>query len=61
VLDPLKAAEAGQADLVTAYREGPAASIAEKLIARIREAYPALDVETYSGGQPHYPLLLSIE
>jgi dihydroxyacetone kinase-like predicted kinase len=62
VLDLLKAAEAGQADLVTAYigKDLPA-SIAEKLIARIREAYPALDVETYSGGQPHYPLLLSIE
>jgi len=62
LLDLLQAGGAAQADLVTAYigTDLPA-SIAEQLIARIREAYPSLQVETYSGGQPHYPLLLSIE
>ncbi|MBF8256410.1 MAG: hypothetical protein HW375_1317 [Anaerolineales bacterium] len=62
LLDLLEAGGAAQADLVTAYigKDLPA-SIAEQLIARIREAYPSLQVESYSGGQPHYPLLLSIE
>jgi hypothetical protein len=62
LLDLLEAGGAAQAELVTAYigKDLPA-SIAEQLIARIREAYPSLQVESYSGGQPHYPLLLSIE
>jgi hypothetical protein len=62
LLDLLQAGGAGQADLVTAYigKDLPS-SIAEKLIARIRETYPSLEVESHSGGQPHYPLLLSIE
>jgi hypothetical protein len=62
LLDLLQAGGAAQAELVTAYigKDLPA-SIAEQLIARIREAYPSLQVESYSGGQPHYPLLLSIE
>jgi DAK2 domain fusion protein YloV len=62
LLDLLEAGGAAQADLVTVYigKELPA-SIAEQVIARIREAYPSLQVESYSGGQPHYPLLLSIE
>jgi len=34
---------------------------AGQLVARIREAYPSLEVETHYGGQSHYPLLLSIE
>src|SRR3990172_8676183 len=62
LLDLLEAGGAAQADLVTVYigKDLPA-SIAEQVIARIREAYPSLQVESYSGGQPHYPLLLSIE
>jgi hypothetical protein len=62
LLDLLQAGGADQAELVTAYvgKDLPS-SIAEQLVARIRESYPALEVETHFGGQPHYPLLLSIE
>jgi DAK2 domain fusion protein YloV len=62
LLELLQAGGAAQADLVTAYigKDLPE-SIADQVIARIRETYPSLEVESYSGGQPHYPLLLSIE
>jgi dihydroxyacetone kinase-like predicted kinase len=61
-LQLLKIGGAEQADLVTAYTgiDLPA-SIAEQLMARIRETFPALELESHRGGQPHYPLLLSIE
>jgi DAK2 domain fusion protein YloV len=62
VLQLLKIGGAEQADLVTAYTGTDLpASIAEQLMARIRETFPALELETHQGGQPHYPLLLSIE
>jgi hypothetical protein len=62
LLELLKTGGAEQADLVTVYigKDLPA-SIAEQLLTRIRETYPSLEVEAHSGGQPHYPLLLSIE
>jgi dihydroxyacetone kinase-like predicted kinase len=58
----LEAGGAGQASLVTMYfgKDLPR-SIAEQLTAGVRAAYPALEVEAHNGGQPHYPLLLSIE
>lgn len=62
LLELLVVGGADQADLVTAYigQELPA-SIAGQLIARMRETYPSLEIEVHRGGQPHYPLLLSIE
>ena len=36
-------------------------SEAENLAAQVREAFPALTVELYDGGQPLYPLLVSVE
>jgi DAK2 domain fusion protein YloV len=62
LFDLLQVGGAAEADLLTAYigKDLPA-SIAEQLVGRIREAYPSLEVEVHSGGQPHYPLLLSIE
>ena len=27
----------------------------------VRATHPLTDVETHDGGQPHYPLLLSVE
>jgi len=62
LLGLLQVGGASQAALVTAYigRDLPS-SIADQLMTRIREAYPSLEVEAYFGGQPHYPLLLSIE
>ena len=62
LLGLLEAAEAKKAELVTAFtgKDLPA-SLAAQLAARIRQVYPSLEVETHYGGQPHYPLLLSIE
>jgi hypothetical protein len=62
MLDLLRIGGADGADLVAAYigKDLPA-SLADQLIGRIRETFPALEVESHRGGQPHYPLLLSIE
>jgi dihydroxyacetone kinase-like predicted kinase len=62
LLGLLKLGGAQTADLVTVYigKDLPA-SIADQLTERIREAFPSLEVESHRGGQPHYPLLLSIE
>jgi DAK2 domain fusion protein YloV len=40
---------------------GPDAPELEQLLARVREQHPALELEVKTGGQPHYPLLLSAE
>ena len=58
----LEAAGAADAELITAYAgQDLPASIADQLIARLRQTYPSLEIESHYGGQPHYPLLLSIE
>ena len=58
----LESAQAGGAELITAYygAELPPAE-ANRLADRIREAYPQQEVEVHNGGQPYYPLILSIE
>ncbi len=62
LLSLLEAAGAADAELITAYTgQDLPASIADQLVTRIRQAYPALEIESHYGGQPHYPLLLSIE
>jgi DAK2 domain fusion protein YloV len=40
---------------------GPDAPELEQLLARVREQHPALELEVKTGGQPHYPLLLSAD
>jgi dihydroxyacetone kinase-like predicted kinase len=58
----LEAAGAADAELITAYAgQDLPASIADQLIGRLRQTYPSLEIESHYGGQPHYPLLLSIE
>ena len=49
-------------ELVTVYR-GEQASDAElaKLESEIRSSYPSLEVEVQTGGQHHYPFILSVE
>jgi DAK2 domain fusion protein YloV len=61
-IELLRIADGGHADLVTAYigKDLPT-SIADQLMGRIRQAFPALELESHRGGQPHYPLILSIE
>jgi dihydroxyacetone kinase-like predicted kinase len=33
----------------------------ERLAEQVERAHPAVEVVQYSGGQPHYPLLLGVE
>ncbi len=50
------------ASLLTVYAgEDVRAEDAEALVTRLRERYPALEIELVQGGQPHYPYMLSLE
>jgi dihydroxyacetone kinase-like predicted kinase len=49
-------------ELVTIYRGMQATdSEAERLTESIRGSFPELEVEVQSGGQEHYPFILSVE
>jgi len=49
-------------ELLTIYRGEPAeASEASRLVARIQEAWPGVEVELIDGGQPHYAYLIAAE
>jgi len=49
-------------ELVTIYRGQQATdSETERLTGTIRGAFPGLEVEVQSGGQEHYPFILSVE
>jgi len=62
VLGLLRQAEAEDRELLTLfYGEGLNKSEAHRLADVIREAYPDLEIEVQFGGQPHYPLILSLE
>ena len=53
---------AGDYELVTIYRGQQATdSQAERLTDAIRGGFPGLEVEVQSGGQEHYPFILSVE
>ncbi|HSR22078.1 MAG TPA: hypothetical protein VLW53_00895, partial [Candidatus Eisenbacteria bacterium] len=53
---------AGDYELVTIYRGQQATdSQAERLTESIRGGFPDLEVELQSGGQEHYPFILSVE
>jgi hypothetical protein len=58
----LKKADASQFEIITAYYGMDlTAKEAARLADRIREAWPEQEVELHEGGQPHYPLILSLE
>ena len=62
VLGLLRQAEAEEAELITMfYGDGLPKSRAHQLADRLREDYPDQEIEVQYGGQPHYPLILSIE
>ncbi len=62
VLSLLKQAEAENRELLTMfYGDGLSKSEAHRLADVIRETYPDLEIEVWFGGQPHYPLILSLE
>ena len=52
----------GGGELVTVVtgEEAPE-GVAERLAEQVERAHPAVEVVSYAGGQPHYPLLLSVE
>jgi hypothetical protein len=53
---------AGEYELVTIYRGLQATdSQAERLTEAIRGDFPGLEIEVQSGGQEHYPFILSVE
>ena len=58
----LEAAEVSRGDLVTLYSGSPLpASAAAAVRSAVEAAYPEIDVELLSGGQPHYHYIVSIE
>ncbi|MBJ7601144.1 DAK2 domain-containing protein [Candidatus Nephthysia bennettiae] len=62
VQDALTGIGAGDYELVTIYRGLQATdSEAERLGETIRGSFPGLEVELQSGGQEHYPFILSVE
>jgi len=62
VLGLLRQAEAEERELITLfYGDNLPKSEAHRLADVIREAYPDLEIEVQFGGQPHYPLILSVE
>jgi hypothetical protein len=53
---------AGGGELVTIVTGADAPDgLGEALAARVHAAYPLVEAEVHSGGQPHYPLLLGVE
>jgi DAK2 domain fusion protein YloV len=58
----LKAAQAEAAELITLYSgEELTPEQAAGLAEQVRSTFPEQEVELIDGGQPHYPLLLSVE
>ncbi|HET7010506.1 MAG TPA: DAK2 domain-containing protein [Anaerolineales bacterium] len=62
LLSLLDKAGAAQAEILAAYYGMNLTPMeANRLANRIRETWPQLEVEVHEGGQPHYPLILSLE
>ena len=58
----LGAAQAGSAELITVYSgEDLTPQQLGQIAEQIRAAFPEQEVELLDGGQPHYPLMLSVE
>ena len=43
------------------YGENTEGSFVDSLVEQLEELYPEIEVETHNGGQPVYPLLISVE
>jgi dihydroxyacetone kinase-like predicted kinase len=62
VLRALDHAPVASLEIVTIYHgEGATDASAHALASAIRQAHPGLAVEVVSGGQPHYPYVVSLE
>ena len=61
-LNMLKQARIEECEIVTIYYgDTVSANEAEELSEAIRRQYPSQEVEVVSGGQPHYPFIISVE
>jgi DAK2 domain fusion protein YloV len=62
VIDAVLAGQKAQPELVTVYRgDAVRAEEAEQLASSLREKYPGIEFELQTGGQEHYPYVLSLE
>ena len=62
LLETLRAGRAQEAELITLfYGADLSAQQANQLADLVRQRWPEQEVEVVEGGQPHYPLILSIE
>ena len=62
VLNLLQKAKAEEHELVTLiYGEEVSRGEADRIVDKVREAYPALEIEVQDGGQPNYQYIISIE
>ena len=43
------------------YGENSSDELIQSLVDQLEELYPEIEVETHEGGQPVYPLLISVE
>jgi dihydroxyacetone kinase-like predicted kinase len=60
--DVLQKADMNKAEVITLYFGADLTGMQANQIAdRIREQWPALEVELLEGGQPHYQLIVAIE
>ena len=62
VLESVLADEPREPELITVYHgEDVSADDADQLVAGLRAKHPAIEFEVHSGGQEHYPYVLSLE
>ena len=59
--DVLERLLAGGGELVTIVAGEGGAELAERVAAHVEERHPTVDVAVHDGGQPRYPLLVSVE
>ncbi|MBS2937392.1 DAK2 domain-containing protein [Nocardioides sp. J2M5] len=59
--DVLERLLAGGGELVTVVAGEGGSDLAERLAAHVEERHPHVDVAVHEGGQPRYPLLVSVE
>lgn len=61
-LDTIKEMITEDSEIITLlYGENSSEELVESLVEQLEELYPEIEVETHEGGQPVYPLLISVE
>lgn len=61
-LETIKEMVSDESELITLiYGENSTEELIQSLVEELNELYPEIEVETHEGGQPVYPLLISVE